>query len=225
MKKGILALLIIGACWGAPLQAQDWENATLAEVQKAAELGDAEAQFSLGRRYDTAQGVALDDKQAVAWYRKAAEQGHANAQYYLGTFYYLGNFVGVPQDYKQAAVWYRKAAEQGHASAQSSLGSMYEKGDGVPQDYKQALAWIRKAAEQGNSTAQFSLGTSYAFGNRGGTQDYKQAYAWYSVAAANGFPSFAQKARDDMAAKLTPAALAEAQALAGQYFEKYQPKQ
>ena len=59
---------------------------------------------------------------------------------------------------------------------------------------------------------------------QGVPQDYKQAHAWFSVAAANGH-SNATKGRDMAAAELTPAGKEEAQALASQYFEQYQPKQ
>ena len=126
------------------------------------------------------------------------------------------------QDYKQAVAWYRKAAEQGDAMAQSNLGGMYDKGRGVAQDDKQAVAWYRKAAEQGDVDAQFNLGVMYNTGS-GVAQDYKQSYAWFSSAAANGH-SNAVKARDIMAKRLTPAALAEGQQLATRYFEQYRPK-
>ena len=36
MKKEILALLVVVACWGPTLQANDWKNAPISEVQKAA---------------------------------------------------------------------------------------------------------------------------------------------------------------------------------------------
>ena len=62
----------------------------------------------------------------------------------------------------------------------------------------------------------------YANGN-GVAQNYKLAYVWHSVAAANG-DTDAPTQRDIVAKKLTTAVLADAQALAGQYFEKYQPQ-
>ena len=55
-------------------------------------------------------------------------------------------------------------------------------------------------------------------------QDNKLAYVWSSVSAANGDVEAATK-RDLFAKRLSPAVLAEAQALAGQYVELYQPKQ
>ena len=48
MKKEILALLVVVACWGPTLQANDWKNAPISEVQKAAEQGDVDAQVRLG---------------------------------------------------------------------------------------------------------------------------------------------------------------------------------
>ncbi len=45
----------------------------------AANLGYAEAEYSLGRLYDTGTGVKQDKAAALAWYRKAAEQGHPAA--------------------------------------------------------------------------------------------------------------------------------------------------
>ena len=45
--------------------------------RKAAEQGDADAQFNLGVMYAKGVGVPKDASQAVTWFRKAAEQGHA----------------------------------------------------------------------------------------------------------------------------------------------------
>ena len=127
------------------------------------------------------------------------------------------------QDDKQAVAWTRKAAEQGDALAQCLLGLMYEDGNGVAQDDKQAAAWYRKAAEQGDAKAQRILGMTYDIG-KGVVQDNKLAYVWSSVSAANGDVKAATN-RDLFAKRLSPAVLAEAQALAGQYVELYQPKQ
>jgi TPR repeat protein len=43
----------------------------------AAEQGYARAQYSLGRMYESGQGVPEDYVEAVRWYRLAAEQGYA----------------------------------------------------------------------------------------------------------------------------------------------------
>ena len=42
--------------------------------RKAAEQGDAKAQFNLALRYYKGEGVTQDYAEAAKWYRKAAEQ-------------------------------------------------------------------------------------------------------------------------------------------------------
>jgi TPR repeat protein len=119
--------------------------------RKAAEQGNAFAQFNLGQIYTQGKGVPQDYAEAVKWWRKAAEQGNAPAQYNLGVMYLHGQ--GVRQDYAQAVKWYRKAAEQGYAGAQNNLGYMYGLGLGVRQDYVTALMWVNLAAAQGQELA------------------------------------------------------------------------
>lgn len=174
---------------------------------------NAMAQCALGELYQTGKGVKQDYAQAVHWYSKAAEQGHADAQNNLGVMYQYR------ENNAQAIHWLRKAAEQGHAKAQSRLAWMYYIGQGVKQDCVQAVQWYRKAAEQGHAGAQFNLAWMYKDGE-GVKQDYAQAYIWFFVAAANNYAS-ALQLRDEVAQKLPPQTLAEAQQLAAQYFEKY----
>jgi uncharacterized protein len=152
-----------------------------------------------------------------------ADQGDALAQFNLGVMY--GKGQGVPQDYAEAVRWYRKAADQGNAQAQSNLGGAYDNGKGVPQDYAEAVKWYRKAADQGAALAQFNLGLMYNVG-KGVPQDYVQAHKWYNLAASRLPASEAKnrdmavKYRDGIAAKMTPAQIAEAQRLAREWKPK-----
>ena len=59
--------------------AQDYTEA-VRWIRKAAELGDAAAQYNLGWMYDNGEVVSQDKAEAVRWYRKAAEQGDEQAQ-------------------------------------------------------------------------------------------------------------------------------------------------
>lgn len=49
--------------------------------RKAAEQGDADAEYAMGLCYEEGTGVEQDFAQAAMWYEKAAQQGHADAQY------------------------------------------------------------------------------------------------------------------------------------------------
>jgi TPR repeat protein len=83
---------------------------------KAAEEGDADAQFRLGYAYRLGRGVPQDDAQAAVWYLKAADQGDADTQVHLGAMYYLGQ--GVPKDYVEAHKWRNLAASRASAERQ-----------------------------------------------------------------------------------------------------------
>ena len=84
------------------------DAAALAQLQTAAQSGDANAQLWLGVMYNFGQGVPQDYAQALSWYRKAAEQGYADAQNNLGVVYQFGQ--GVPQDNIVAYALYNLSA-------------------------------------------------------------------------------------------------------------------
>jgi TPR repeat protein len=145
-----------------------------------------------------------------------ADQGSATAQYDLGLMYENGR--GVPQDYAAALSWYRKAADRGYVSAQLSLGFMYRTGLGVPQDYAAAVSWYLKAADQGYAPAQMELGVMYENG-RGVPQDFVSAHLWFNLAAKGRRDAIATRRLNLVAAKMTPAQLAEAE----RRFAEWQP--
>jgi hypothetical protein len=80
------------------------ETATLDQLRQLATNGDPAAQYALGVRYATGDGVKQDDKQAAVWFTKAAENGNVKAQATLGTRYWAGN-RGVPPSLNQAYFW------------------------------------------------------------------------------------------------------------------------
>ena len=90
---------------------------------------------------------------------------------------------------------------------------MYGTGRGVPQDDAEAVKWYRLAAAQGSALGQYNLGVRY-YNGEGVPQDYVQAYKWFNLAAATIIEPYrdkAVKARDSVAARMTPAQVAEAQ--------------
>ena len=116
-----------------------------------AELGNAKAQFNLGRMYHNGEGVPQDYAEAVRWYRLAAAQCDAKAQTNLGVMYAKGE--GVPQDDAEVVKWFQRAAEEGYATAQYNLGVIYATGKGVLQDDVLGHLWLNVAAAQGDAKA------------------------------------------------------------------------
>ena len=122
----------------------------------------------------------------------------------------------------------RSAAEAGYPVAQYELARMYQSGRGVPQDYAEAAKWYRSAAEIGFANARGPLGKLYVE-----MGDYVSAHMWFNLAAipdADCMPPkrfgqscdpWASKERDDIAKRMTPAQIAEAQKLAREWDAKH----
>ena len=83
-------------------------------------------------------------------------------------------------------------------------------------DYATDASWFRTAAEEGNVIAQNEVGIMYAKGE-GVPQDFVLAYMWFSLSAAQDGDT---NNRDIIAAKMTPAQIAEAQKLAREWKPK-----
>jgi uncharacterized protein len=116
------------------------------------------------------------------------------------------------RDYTTALQLLRPLAENGNPDAQINLANMYFDGNGVPQDYKESVKWYLFAADQGSVDAQIALGFLYEYGDAV-PQDYIQAHKWFDLAGSDLY-------RDAVAAKMTPAQIAEAQRLAREWKPK-----
>jgi TPR repeat protein len=127
-----LALRLMNGSGGVQ---QDTREAMI-EFQKAAEKGNAEAQYMLGQIYeDGGMGMAVPD----------SDGSYTNGR--------VVNFHPVPNDFGLAAKWYRMAAKQGNALAQNHLGLIYADGRGVPQDYAEAYFWLSLASANGSHSS------------------------------------------------------------------------
>jgi TPR repeat protein len=115
-------------------------------------------------------------------------------------------------DYAAALRLLRPLAENGNPDAQINLGNMYFDGNGVPQDNAESVKWYLLAADHGSADAQIALGFLYEYGEAV-PQDYVQAHKWFDVAGSSLY-------RDTLAAKMTPAQIAEAKELAREWKPK-----
>jgi Sel1 repeat len=168
----------LNAFAGGPLSRSDFRG--FDDIRKAADLGYAPAQFTLGYMLETGTytGGGLSD--AVNWYRKAAEQGDRLAQWNLGRCYYTG--TGVATDLDRAETWLRQAADQGDPFGQYLLGR-------VKQDrssYEQAARFFDESAHQGLPQAQVRLARMFKDGRAPGGVNMYSAYVWFLVAQASG---------------------------------------
>jgi TPR repeat protein len=76
---------------------------------KAAELGDADAQYNLGKAYQDEH----DYTKAVHWFKLSAAQNHKIALSDLA-YYYLNGKGGCNKKFSKAIYLYKKAAERNY---------------------------------------------------------------------------------------------------------------
>ena len=99
------------------------DSSTMNQIRAAAENGNADAQFAVGRSYHLGIGVAKDFGLARYWYEKAAAQESAGAECNLGFLHHGGK--GVPRDRSMARYWFKRAAQHGDSDAQRMLAREY----------------------------------------------------------------------------------------------------
>lgn len=154
------------------------------ELRLWADRGDPDAQFELGLRLITGEGIKKDDKEGAGWIAKAARQDHLRAQHVLGSLYEEG--IGVKQDFATAVEWYRRSANNGFAMAQHSLGILFDTGKGMKKDPKEAAVWFRQAANQDYPPAQAAYASKLERGD-GLDKSTSKAAMWYLRSAQNNF--------------------------------------
>lgn len=208
----VSAQIMLGALYnkGGAIPRNDKMAATWFE--KAANQGNAEAQYQLGNLYENSQ-LAKDYKTAASWYHKAAQQGSAKAQARLGVFYAHG--LGVPQNPNEATLWSGKAALQGNADAQYWFGLGYMQGRRAPKDPQVAMGWLSKAAAQGHNDALLLMAKAYQYGD-GTPKDAVLAYALNKLALVNKTSAAATQQRDDLEDELSPEQLETSNKLASE---------
>ena len=102
----------------AAVKEEDYQTA-FAKWKPLAVKGNSDAQFGLGYMYLQGQGVVLNYKKAMRWFRMAAEQGDPDAQNNLGLMYAVG--TGVLEDPIYALMWFELAAANGSEGAKKNI--------------------------------------------------------------------------------------------------------
>ncbi|MGB7440803.1 MAG: DUF2610 domain-containing protein [Coleofasciculaceae cyanobacterium] len=181
---------------GAQLLKQTLAEKTINDIEKAAEDGDAEAQYLLGIAYHVGEGVAADPERTAYWLRRAAVRGFSRAQFAYGQRLYWG--WGETETSKTEGFdWWLVAAENGNASAMLEIGNAYLYGrEGVlVKDLAKAEEYFNQALSVGALEAETALGRLYTAKateaqKSGDTEAFEQAnekrLAYYQKGAQKG---------------------------------------
>ena len=176
--------------------------------KKASELGNVNADFSLGKMYVFGNGVKQNFDEAdkhfelyaeCSWdcfrigeiYEKADKSYEKAVKWYTKAAEYdnpdtdaliaLGRIEDtINYDYYEAVKWYQKAVNQNAKSAYE-IGYLYDEGEKVPQDYSKAVEWYRKGVELEDADSYKSLGKMYYYGNGVECNKEKANELWASL--------------------------------------------
>jgi septal ring-binding cell division protein DamX len=104
-------------------QAREW-------LEKAADLGHADAMAKLGYLYTDGLTVEQNFNQAFEWFSRAARLGSVDGQYNLGIFYLNG--WGTAQDTTMAKQYLAAASAQGDEAAEQALQNLLADSGEIP---------------------------------------------------------------------------------------------
>lgn len=143
----------------------------------AADKGDSEAEYLVGRFYASGLGVAADQKKAVEWFKRSAANGNPTGAYELGMC--CKNGIGTAKNPARGMNLIRAAAENGCAPAMYEYANCLRLGSGVEQDKDMAITYYTGSAERGFEPAMYQLGFMNELGQITGARDLEEALRWY----------------------------------------------
>jgi TPR repeat protein len=127
-------------------------------LEQAAELGNAEAQETLGAWYiegltdeDGSSVLRRSPKRGVRWLEAAAKSNNLLAIFRLGSCYDHGEGVRVDKD--AALRLYRRAAAGGDAHAAANVAGIYRQAGRVKAEER----WLARAVQLGDTDARIEL--------------------------------------------------------------------
>ena len=169
--------------------------------RKAADAGDAGAQYFMGVMYFCGLDVAKDHKEAVKWYKQSALGGDMYGQYSFGEM--RENGWGIEKNMAEAKTWYQKSADQGYDRAieklkelsgtttSSTSGKTYKEYEKMADEYydkknyTEALKYYKLSALGNDGNILNQLGYMYLTGE-GVEADDSEAAKWFRKAAEAG---------------------------------------
>lgn len=170
-------------------EATKWYTKAFNSFTKAAEQGNASAQYKLGGTYRYGLGVGENASEAANWYKKAAEHDHAMAQNSLGSMYKRGE--GVTKDADEAVKWFMRESEQEGYLNGNGCHMSTEDREALQEDTKELLfkffmRWAKRGdASAHTASAQYEVAEAYKSGF-GVVRDKQEAFNWYLKAANTG---------------------------------------
>ena len=125
-------------------------------LRKAAELGDAEAHYSLSVRYREGDGVEKDEKKEIYHLEEAAIGGHPYARHNLGCF------EANNDNFERARKHFIISANLGDHDSLTCLKDLFAEGHASKEDYADALRAYQAAVDATKSAERKAAEAYYA---------------------------------------------------------------
>ena len=165
----------------------DFKNAVTL-IKKAAEAGNAEAQYNYGVCFQEGAEVPRNDTTANEWFLKSAKQGLNDAQFKIAYSYATGR--GFSKDDKQAFYWSLKCAAQNDPECMFNVVSSYMVGIGTQKNLDSMLAWAIRLGSLADvedlqlsgkiTAARVNLAIMYRDGDKV-EKDLIKSYMWFLI--------------------------------------------
>lgn len=158
---------------------------------RAAEAGNAAAQYNVAMMYANGEAVNVDYQQSLYWFQKSSDQNFAPAKYRLGELYFFG-MGGLQSDIEAAIGLFQHGAELGDTDAQMNYAMILAGTQDQATNLEEALFWMEKAQQGGHEAAQHYIELLQNAGEPGLTPEQENAYwdrqkkYWIEMAAAYG---------------------------------------
>jgi len=123
---------------------------------KAAEKGDAAAQFNIGTMHENGQGVPVNLAEANKWYRLSADQGLTPAQVKIGPHVLLRTGTGF---HRSAALVSKGGRQRGCDRGTASRNALRSGGRAFPKTRGRHLIGIRKRRSKAIRRRKRTLGS------------------------------------------------------------------
>lgn len=186
-----LVLLLSGGCAMTPVTDAGPAPDEVAALYWAADTGNPDAQFRLGRVYGRGgHGVVQDYDRALAWLSEAAANGdqRARALYDQWTSgdkardLVVAAQSALANDHEAYGVpLLERLAEAGVAEAAYALGRYYL--EAKPPDAGRARPWLKLGASAGDANSRYLLGVLWASESQGASRPGRAAQYWRACAA------------------------------------------
>ena len=171
-------------------------HSAIAALKYAAEGGEPQAQWKLGKMYAAGEGVPHDDAKAFEYFSQIFDSFDddeidqreipfvSSAFVALGTYNLKGisNSHIAPNPERALEIFHFAAVTFGDADAQYNLARMFLDGNGVGKDVRQAARWLYLAADKGHAASQALLGQLLFNGYESMPPQRAKGLMWLSLA-------------------------------------------